>query len=200
MWPFEARVRRSLAGLSHLARVDVTATIASADAVSSPFSDLSAALVWVQVTESARPLGNRQDIVTLVASGADLSPFEQDRVLGSVVLGDTLIVRTDEAIDVTLCPRTARIVFARHNPQRAESSGPVSTAPAGLEALLDKASGGTLVYRDIGLRQGTRVRLRAFVEPTSYVSPTPYRSAAKRSFAVREDAGPVEIVELVTAG
>jgi hypothetical protein len=48
------------------------------------------------------------------------------------------------------------------------------------------------------LLQGARVRLRAVVEATSYVSATAYRSAAKASFAVREDRGPVTIEEIPT--
>jgi len=70
MWPFEAKRRRSLAGLSTAAAVDVTATIVSANAVSGPFSGLCAALVWLEVTESMS-LSNAE-AKALAGSGAGL--------------------------------------------------------------------------------------------------------------------------------
>ena len=81
MWPFEAKRRRSLAGLSTAARVDVTGTIVSANDVSSPFSELSAALVWIQLIETMSLRGTHE-ATRIAATGADLSLFDGDRVLG----------------------------------------------------------------------------------------------------------------------
>lgn len=108
------------------------ATVVSPDVVTSPITGKRGAVVVIDVLESGRPVG-------------------------TVVLGDTLVLATDDGRSHTVVARRAHLVFF----DRGEAPTPLASAPAEIVPLLRAASGqGELGYREHVLVKGSRVRVR----------------------------------------
>jgi hypothetical protein len=153
--------RTFLSGITVPTEVSVEAVVASEDAVSSPLTGARAALVRIDVVESDRPIG-------------------------SVVLGDTLVLSTADGA-ITLVARRATLVFF----DRCTPASPLASAPPEIVALLRRATGsGALAFHEHRLARGGRVVLRAWVEASG--------EGRKRSFVVRHDLGAVTVEEIVS--
>lgn len=167
--------------------VSVLTTIVSADSVVSPMSGLRAALVDIEILERIRrsPGAARGSI-----EETDTDTFE---LLGTFVCGDVLTLRDEDDDEITIVARRARI-----DPQLSFRKGtPLTRVPPELAPLLSRATGrGVICYRELLLREGDKLRLKAVIEPSQSVVSNGYRSATRSSFVARDDLALVVLEEV----
>lgn len=163
--------------MSEPRQLDVVATVASPDEVTSPFSGARAAFFHVEVLEIA-------------ADGTGWS-------LGEMLLGDVVVLRIAEpATEVALVVRRAamRLVGVRTGGVPLDG---LPRPPAEAIPLLAKARGrGAPCFREHAVRQGARLRLRAIVED---YSASPVALPGPR-LLVRDDLGPLTLDEVLDGG
>ena len=138
--------------------VEARVRVASPDVVTSPMTSRRAALHVVEVFEREGPI---------------------ERSVGSVVVGDTLTLRSDDDVAVTLVARRTRFVFGLSSPSFGAAT-PLGRFPPELIPVMRKATGrGELSYREHPLVHGSAVLLRAVIE------------TAGPTLVVRDDLAPV---------
>jgi hypothetical protein len=157
--------------------VNLLVTVISPNALTSPISSMKAALFQLEMVER-------------LASG-EHHPFASSRevgdeyaFLGSAVLGDILVLQTDDGAQITVAARRARLAFATGY----DTAAPLTNPPPELMPHLRNASGrGVVCFREQTIRDGDRFRLEATVESVATVSAEGYRSTAGVRFVVRAD-------------
>jgi hypothetical protein len=193
MWPFTRRERttalRALAGIRGPTAVDIVATVTSADLVASPLSGQRAAALQIELFEqhNLSLFGHRE---ILIATSGNFVQGPDESPLGVAILGDSLLLRTDDGAQVSVGVAVPRCTIAS-SVQPAKC--PLGRLPAALVPLFHPTEGGSLWFRELALKHGERVRLRAVVAPAQRVVPTEYRSAAGEGFETRGDLGAVEL-------
>jgi hypothetical protein len=169
-------------------RVSLLATVASSNAIVSPFTGLRGAILHVELVERfPRPNeGGRYS--------EDLE--DQYQSLGVVVLGDVVTLRDEDGDEINLVVGRTRV-----DPSLPRRGGtPLSRAPAEVVPLLQRATGrGVVCYRELLLREGESVRLKAIVEPTQSVVTSGYRAGTRVSYVARDDLEPVVLEEVFEA-
>ncbi|HEY8077380.1 MAG TPA: hypothetical protein VIF62_24810 [Labilithrix sp.] len=134
-------MKNSLAGVTTAERVDVFATVASEELVTSPFTGRRAAAIVVDLFERVAPL---------------------EHEVGRAILGDTLVLDADGGALVVVA-RRASFAFVSDG-----ETGALGGAPAELAFLLARAKGrGPLVWREHLVARGMRLRVRGLVTPSS---------------------------------
>lgn len=189
MWPFGKKKANRLAssapsGAPTEVRVEVT--VASPNDVTSELTGLRAALFLVTLVER-RPIYRE--------SGAGSADEVADAYveLGSVMWGDTLLLRDDDGTEVTVVARRAFVGFATPH----HGGTPLARVPPELAPMMSRASGrGVLCFRENPIRQGDRYRLTAAVEAVPAVVSSGYRSGAGLRFIARDDVSPVKLEEI----
>jgi hypothetical protein len=159
--------------------VEMLATIVSSNLTASPISNLRGAAIRVDLVERVTSGGQ------VVGHGA--AP-EAHVPVGSLVLGDLLVLRDRFGDELTLVVRRAQLA-----PLGQEAATPLAVVPAELVGVARAASGsGVLCYREHFFCEGDLVRFKAFVEPQ--------RRAVSHGdalvYVARDDLGPV-ILEAV---
>jgi hypothetical protein len=112
------------------------ATVVSADSIVSPLTGRRGAVVVIDVLEGGRPIG-------------------------AVVLGDLLVLQTDDGRELMLIARRTRLVFF----EAGAAPTPLATLPPELVPHVAGSSGGELGYREHVLTQGLRVHVREIDPP-----------------------------------
>lgn len=189
MWPFGKKRATRLAssapsGAPTEVRVEVV--VASPNDVTSELTGLRAALFLVTLVER-RPVYRE--------SGAGSADEVADTYveLGSIMWGDTLVLRDDDGTEVTVAARRAFIGFATPH----HGGTPLARVPPALAPMMSRASGrGVLCFRENPIRQGDRYRLTAAVEAVPAVVSSGYRSGAGLRFIARDDVSPIKLEEI----
>lgn len=172
---------RSVAGLERPTLVRLEGEIASDNALASPVSGITAALVrWVVVAE--RTIDSRQGRPVhyeAVASGYFGERFEivVENVLLEVAVSDRLRLRVPMDFEgATAIP---------------------STLPDSVKAITAKVPvvRGALRYAESYLRRGDRVRLEAHVGPLGHAAGA-YRGAGGARLTAMAELGPVTVTDL----
>jgi hypothetical protein len=196
MWAFRRRVT-TLARVEAPTAVDLVTTIVSPDQVTSPFTGRAAAAIHFEVFEVA--LGWRGGIKEhreiVIATAGQFSPNDYEagprwRSLGAAVVGDSILLRTDDGSQLTANARHAEVHYERPTDEGRCSA----SALLELGSLFERPSEGVrLWFRERRLCNGDRVRLRATVEPAPGIVSTEYRSHAAPAFATRGDLAAIKL-------
>ena len=182
MWPFtRKRVGRrfAVAGTGQPAEVEVLAKVSSPNVVTSPINGTRAALLRIEVVER------------LHAPDRD-APAERYSLLGTTVLGDVVTLVDEAGAELSIIAHRAH--FPSSTPRAPAAT--LERLPPELAPLLKRATGrGVICYRELPLRQGDEVLVRAFIEATTAVIASGYRDAPTVRYVARSDLGVVEIEE-----
>jgi hypothetical protein len=159
--------------------VEMLATIVSSNLTASPISKLRAAAIRIDLVERVTSGGQ--------VVGHGMAP-EVHVLVGSLVLGDLLVLRDGFGDELTLVVRRTQLA-----PLGQEAATPLDVVPAELVAVARAASGGgVLCYREHFFSEGDQVRFKAFVEPQ--------RRAVSHGdglvYVARDDLGPVILEEV----
>jgi hypothetical protein len=180
-WFAKEKVRSRLDARTHLdgpTEVSLLATVLSPNAITSPISGVTAALFQLELVERLPPADSHAFAHSREV--ADVYAF-----LGSTVVGELLVLETDDGAQITIAARRARLAFATGY----DRATPLTNPPPELIPHLRNASGrGVICFREQTIRAGDRFRLEAFVESVPTVGAEGYRSTAAVSFVVRTDA------------
>jgi hypothetical protein len=201
MWPFGRKdVATRLAAVEERTEVEVVLNVVSPNAVASPITGVRAAMLHIEVLEQlscelAEPGVRRAEGQHLGGWGKRERRGIRSRgpahaSLGVAVLGDVVTFRDAEGTSLSLLARRAKFRFA--GPDVALS--PLTKMPEGLAtAMRSTEDRGPLFYREVPVREGDRVRVQAFVEPSHHVGEHGYRSLPHVVFVARDDVAPVFI-------
>jgi hypothetical protein len=160
--------------------LNLLVTVISPNALTSPISSAKAALFQLELVERL-PSGEHYGYG--FASSREVRDVYA--FLGSAVLGDILVLQTDDGAQITVAARRARLAFATGY----DTAAPLTNPPPELMPHLRNASGrGVICFREQTIRDGDRFRLEATVESVATVSAEGYRSTAGVCFVVRTDA------------
>ena len=124
----------------------------------------------------------------------DVSDMDTYEPLGILNLGDVATLRDEDGDEITIVVGRVRI-----DPQLPQRGGtPLTSVPAEVVPFLEQARGrGIICYRELALRDGDHVRLKAVVEPTRSVASSGYRSGTTVSYVARDDLAPVVLEEVL---
>jgi hypothetical protein len=156
--------------------------VVSPNALTSPLTGARAAAAHCELVERVAREG---------PPGAPCrAPFDVlETALGAVLLGGELLVLADaDGDELILVARRARFELGRT---------PVLPLPRGdlppeLVPLLRSATGrGTMGYREVLLRTGDKLRLRAIVEASQTVAMEGEQPGTRLRYVARDDLGPV---------
>jgi hypothetical protein len=190
VWPFGKGVNTvaKLTGIAEPTAVDIVATIASPDQVASPISGLHGAALRIEVFER-HELDFREHREVVIASRGDFVERKFESALGVAVLGDSLLLVSEDALHVSVSLR--RCTIRSPIEPRIE---PLRELPRELVPLFRQPDGsGRLWFRELALTRGGRVRLCAVVAPSRRVVRTEYRSASAAGFEARDDLAEVTL-------
>ena len=110
--------------------------------------------------------------------------------LDEVVLGGVITLRDPDGAFLTLSARRVRLQVTGAEPPYVA----LDELPPSLTSVMKRAEGrgrGPLVYREVPVRDGDRVRVQAFVEPAQHAIAHGYRSAPVATYVARDDVAPV---------
>lgn len=203
MWPFTRRASRQdcrgrlAAACAEPApgetrqpvSVSVLTTIVSPSTVESPLTGRRAAIVYIEILERVSSSSGPH------VEGGSVVETRDDTYdsLGVVVLGDMVTLRDDDGDEIAIVARRARIQPAL--PQLGGTA--LDEVPAEIAPLLAKARGrGVLCFRELALAIDDRLLLTAFVEPTTSVVASGYRSGTRKTYVARDDLAPVVLDEV----
>ncbi len=149
-------MKTSLSGAGAGEWVDLLASVASDDAVTSPLTGRRGAVVVVDVFERMPPSW------PLGPSAAPTRGPRVEREVGRAILGDTIVLDADGGALVVVA-RRARFAFVSDG-----ESGLLDRAPAELAFLLAAAKGsGALAWRERVVVRGARLHVRCVVTPSA---------------------------------
>ena len=118
----------------------------------------------------------------MIATSGNFVGAPDERALGVAVLGDFIVLRADDGAQVSVSVRKCTIGSCIES-----ETAPLRKLPPDLVPLFGEARGvGDLSFRELALKCGDRVRLRAVVVPSARVIATEYRSAAGVGFETRD--------------
>lgn len=165
-------------------RVSLRATILSPSSIVSPFTGMRAAVLHVELLER---------FTTERGAGDGPMVSEMDRSLGILVVGDVVTLRDDDGDEINVVARRARV-----DPLLPRRGGtPLTRVPPEVVPMLQRASGrGVVCYRELLLRQGKAVRLKAIVEPARTIG---HGSGSRITYVARDDLECVTLEELLEA-
>jgi hypothetical protein len=164
--------------------VELLVRVVSPNALTSPLTGTQAAALRCELVEIVEREG--------AASALDGAPFEVAEVaLGGLVLsGELLVVADVDGDELSLIARRARFELARPP----GSAVPLGEVPPELAPLLRNATGcGTMAYRELALRTGDKLRLRAIVEASRTLATEGDRHETRLRYIARDDLGAVVI-------
>lgn len=183
MWPFgRAGIAHRLAGIEEATEVELLVTVVSPDRVTSSVTGLRAAILHVDVLEALSV-----EEVRYRKGRPKAGSLES---LGEAIYGDLVTCHDEDKNEVSFVARRARFRFPAA-PPRPRATVAIDAIPSELVPLMNDPRGGTLAYREYGVREGDRVRLQAVVEPTRNAITLGYRSAPRFAFVARDDLAPV---------
>jgi len=189
MWPFGKKRPNRLASVGPGAgpsEVRVEVVVASPNDVASQLTGLRASLFLVTLLE-------RRAVYRQGGGGGNEEIADTYVELGTIMWGDTLVLRDDDGTEVTVVARRAFVGFA--TPQHGGT--PLAKVPPELAPMMSRASGrGVLCFRESPIRQGDRYRLTATVEAVPAVVSNGYRSGAGLRFIARDDLSSVKLEEI----
>jgi hypothetical protein len=182
MWPFGRKgVATRLADIEDRTEVELAVTVVSPNAIASPMSGVGAAFLSIEVLERLA----ENDFARRGAFRPRGPAYES---LGEAVLGDVVVVRDAEGNELSLIARRVRFRFAGEMPD----VKPLANVPEAIaRSIRSTEDRGPLVYREVPIREGDRIRVQAFVEPALHAITLGYRSAPKLTFAICDDVAPV---------
>lgn len=189
MWPFGKKRPNRLAsggpgGAPTEVRVEVV--VASPNDVTSQLTGMRAALFLVSLLE-------RRAVYRQGGAGGNEEIADAYVELGTIMWGDTLVLRDDDGTEVTVVARRAFVGFATPH----HGGTPLGKVPPELAPMMSRASGrGVLCFRESPIRQGDRYRLTATVEAVPAVVSSGYRSGAGLRFIARDDLSSVKLEEI----
>ncbi len=175
------KARTRLDAQTHLdgpTEVNLLGTVISPNAITSSVSGVTAALFQLELVE--RLARAAPHFFASSHEVADIYAF-----LGSTVVGELLVLETEDGAQITIAARRARLAFATGY----DTATPLTNPPPELIPHLRNASGlGVICFREQTIRAGDRFRLEAIVESVPSVGVEGYRSTAGVRFVVRADA------------
>lgn len=197
MWPFEGKkIADRLAGASRseaggATEVSVVTTITSPNLAVSPFTGIRAALIYLEVLERVTNVNEGASASTLLY-GADGGDRDAYHLIGSIVIGDLVTLRDADGDELTVVARRSRIV-----PALPRTTGtPIEEAPAEIVPLMTRGSGrGSLCYHELLLSEGDKLKVTAWIEPSSTVVSAGYRSGSRVTYVARDDRDELVLLE-----
>jgi hypothetical protein len=166
-------------------RVSLRATIVSPSSIVSPLSGTRGAVLHVELVE--RFTDER---------GGGEEGSDMDQSLGVLIVGDVVTLRDEDGDEIAIVARRARV-----EPSLPRRGGtPLTRVPPEVVPILQRASGrGVVCYRELLLREGEAVRLKAIVEPTQNIVTAGHRAGWRVTYVARDDLEAVVLEELLEA-
>ena len=183
MWPFTRKrgaSRFSVALAGEPTEVEVMAKVASPNVVTSPLTGNTSALLLIELVERMLPPDNGRTIA------------ESLSLVGAVILGDVLSLADETGAELSVVAH--RTQFVSSTPRHHVTS--LERVPPELVPLMKRATGrGVICYRELPLRHGDDVLVRAFIEARTVVAASGYRDTATVRYIARDDLGVVRLEE-----